>query len=376
MPRDLDALPSIQLDARQTREFELLVRGALAPTRELRVPCSEAVSAGAEVLLRDAHNRRLGVLRVVSSGGGSIAGEVEAIELPKHVDFVDLRRSPEDLRTARSGADVLGVVLRAMPSVELREELARWNGGLLLAVAAGDSDYFPVAHAARQLMPERAVVVVIPEIDARFDEIILRNYGASEVLRQRPGGTPLIAPPPRHRQGFCVWFTGLPSAGKSTIAELVGAMLRERGRRVTMLDGDVVRTHLSKGLGFTREDRDTNIRRIGWVAGEIVRHDGAAICAAVSPYRATRDQVRQMVGADRFIETYVATPQEVCERRDVKGFYAKARSGAMQGFTGVDDPYEAPLAPEITLYTTGTTPEDNARRVIEHLEHSGFLLRG
>jgi len=143
--------------------------------------------------------------------------------------------------------------------------------------------------------------------------------------------------------------------------------------RLTMLDGDVVRTHLSKGLGFSREDRDTNIRRIGFVASEIVKHDGVVICAAVSPYRATRDDVRAMVGADRFIEVYVATPQEVCESRDVKGFYAKARGGAMQGFTGVDDPYEPPLSPEIALQTTGNTPEDNARNIVEYLQRTGFL---
>jgi sulfate adenylyltransferase len=180
--------------------------------------------------------------------------------------------------------------------------------------------------------------------------------------------------PARHEQGFCIWFTGLPSAGKSTIAEILTRMLMERGRQVTLLDGDVVRTNLSKGLGFSREDRDTNILRIGFVASEIVRHHGVVITAAVSPYRTTRNQVRSIVGSDRFVLAYVDTPLEVCEQRDVKGLYARARRGEMKGFTGVDDVYEQPNAPELTLSTTGTVPEENARRVIQYLTDHGFLL--
>src|SRR5262245_22669156 len=179
--------------------------------------------------------------------------------------------------------------------------------------------------------------------------------------------------PPRHRQGVCVWFTGLSGAGKSTTAEVLTTLVLERGRQVTVLDGDVVRTHLSKGLGFSKEDRDTNIRRIGFVAAEIVRHGGVAVAAAVSPYRATRDEVRHMVGEDRFVEVFVDTPLDVCERRDSKGVYAKARRGEITGFTGIDDPYEAPEHPEITLDTVVSTPEQNARRVLEHLGGQGFV---
>jgi sulfate adenylyltransferase len=179
--------------------------------------------------------------------------------------------------------------------------------------------------------------------------------------------------PPLHKQGFCIWFTGLPSAGKSTIADILTVMLMRYGRQVTVLDGDVVRTHLSKGLGFSPEDRDTNILRIGFVASEIVRHNGAAICAAVSPYRATRNQVRGMMREGSFIEAYVSSPVEVCEQRDVKGFYARARAGELKGFTGVDDPYEAPLSPEITLETVEHTPEQNANQIIRYLVDKGFL---
>jgi sulfate adenylyltransferase len=181
--------------------------------------------------------------------------------------------------------------------------------------------------------------------------------------------------PPRHRQGVCVWFTGLSGAGKSTTAEVLTTLLLEHGRQVTLLDGDVVRTHLSKGLGFSREDRDTNIRRIGFVASEIVRHGGIAVCAAISPYRATRNEVRQMVGADRFVEVFVDTPLEECERRDAKGMYAMARRGEITGWTGIDDPYEPPAHAEIVLETLRASAEDNARRIVDYLASAGFVRR-
>ena len=179
--------------------------------------------------------------------------------------------------------------------------------------------------------------------------------------------------PPLHRQGFCVWFTGLSGAGKSTTAEIVVSLLLEHGRQVTVLDGDVVRTHLSKGLGFSREDRDANIQRIGFVASEIVRHGGSVVCAAVSPYRATRDWVRATVGADRFIEVFVDTPLDVCEARDAKGMYAQARSGKIRGFTGIDDPYEAPLAAEMKIDTVAHSAEENARAIVSLLRERGFV---
>jgi sulfate adenylyltransferase len=179
--------------------------------------------------------------------------------------------------------------------------------------------------------------------------------------------------PPRHRQGICIWFTGLSGAGKSTTAEVLIELLLEHGRQVTLLDGDVVRTHLSKGLGFSKEDRDINIRRIGFVAAELVRHGGIAICAAVSPYRAARNDVRNMVGADRFIEVFVDTPLGICEQRDTKGIYAQARRGEIKHFTGIDDPYETPLAPEITLDTISQPVEANARRILSYLSEQGLV---
>ena len=179
--------------------------------------------------------------------------------------------------------------------------------------------------------------------------------------------------PPRHRQGVCIWFTGLSGAGKSTTAEVLTVLVMEYGRQATVLDGDVVRTHLSQGLGFSKEDRDINIRRIGFVAGEIVSHGGVVICAAVSPYKATRNDVRNMMGGDSFIEVFVDTPLSVCEDRDAKGMYSKARRGEIKGFTGIDDPYESPDNPEITLDTVSSSAETNAHRVVELLVQRGFV---
>jgi sulfate adenylyltransferase len=166
--------------------------------------------------------------------------------------------------------------------------------------------------------------------------------------------------------GFCLWFTGLSGSGKTTTAQRVAKLLEARGRTVTMLDGDVVRTHLSRGLGFSRQDRDENVRRVGFVAAEIVRHGGACVCALVSPYRATRDEVRALVG-DAFIEVFVDTPLAVCQARDVKGLYAGAQRGEVATMTGVADPYEPPLAPEMRLETVGRSAAKNAAAVIGYL---------
>jgi sulfate adenylyltransferase len=150
-------------------------------------------------------------------------------------------------------------------------------------------------------------------------------------------------------------------------------MLMEHGRQVTVLDGDVIRTHLSKGLGFSKEDRETNIRRIGFVAAEVVRHGGGVICAAISPYSATRNECRTMIGSDRFCEIFVDTPLQICEERDPKGMYALAREGQIKGFTGIDDPYEPPRNPEITLDTVNRSAEANAERIIAYLIERGFI---
>jgi len=175
----------------------------------------------------------------------------------------------------------------------------------------------------------------------------------------------------RQTTGFTLWFTGLSGSGKSTIAHLLETELRNRGHKVEVLDGDVVRTHLSKGLGFSKEDRDTNILRIGWVCEVLSRNDVVAIGAAISPYREIRDQVRANIG--RFVEVYVEAPLEVLADRDVKGLYRKAMAGEIKGFTGVDDPYEEPLNPEVVCHSDGSeTPEESAAKVLAKLEELGY----
>ncbi|HET8777016.1 MAG TPA: adenylyl-sulfate kinase [Candidatus Limnocylindria bacterium] len=173
-------------------------------------------------------------------------------------------------------------------------------------------------------------------------------------------------------QGFTVWFTGLSGAGKTTIANIVARDLRGRGKKVEVLDGDVVRTELSAGLGFSREDRDANIRRIGWVCELLNRNDVIAVVAAISPYRATRDEVRSRLG--RFVEVYVEAPLEVVAARDPKGLYRRAQAGEVPSMTGVDDPYEPPVDPDVTCHTDGhETPEESAARVVAKLGERGYV---
>ena len=168
-----------------------------------------------------------------------------------------------------------------------------------------------------------------------------------------------------------MWFTGLSGAGKTTIAEIVEHELRERERRVEVLDGDIVRTNLSKGLGFGRDDRNINVLRIGFVANLLTRNGVAVIVSAISPYKEARDQVRRRI-VD-FVEVFVDAPLEVCAERDVKGLYQKAFSGEIPQFTGVSDPYEPPAAPDLTLKTDEEEPQESARKVIEKLEFFGYL---
>jgi adenylyl-sulfate kinase len=178
----------------------------------------------------------------------------------------------------------------------------------------------------------------------------------------------------RRGGGFTLWFTGLSGSGKTTIAHLVGPELDRRGCIVEYLDGDTVRTHLSKGLGFSKEDRDTNIERIGWVASRLTRQGGAVIAAAISPYAATRQRARELVEEwGPFVEVHVATSVEECARRDVNGLYAKAFAGEIKGFTGVDDPYEEPESPEVRIDTEALEPEESAAIVLAKLEELGLV---
>jgi len=230
--------------------------------------------------------------------------------------------------------------------------------------------YFPVDE-----VPEGKETVSISGTQVREDYL-----AAGKPLPEwftRPEVAALLSEthPPRRRQGLTVWFTGLSAAGKSTLAEILAMRLLEHGRPSTTLDGDVVRTHLSKGLGFSKEDRDTNIRRIGFVASEITRHGGTVLCAAISPYRKIREENRALIG--NYVEVHVNAPVEVCEARDRKGNYRKAREGIIKGFTGIDDPYEAPAGTPGVDYvecrTDSETPEESVAKVLARLEDLGYV---
>lgn len=172
-------------------------------------------------------------------------------------------------------------------------------------------------------------------------------------------------------KGFTLWFTGLSGAGKSTLASKVNITLRERGCLVEVLDGDVIRTNLSKGLGFSKEDRDTNIRRIGWVCEVLTRNNVVAMAAAISPYAELRDELRGKIG--RFIEIYCKCSLDELERRDVKGLYAKARAGEIKNFTGIDDPYEEPASPEVMIDSETESIDESAAKIISFLEKNGYI---
>jgi adenylyl-sulfate kinase len=175
--------------------------------------------------------------------------------------------------------------------------------------------------------------------------------------------------------GFTLWFTGLSGSGKTTIAHLVGPELDRRGLVVEYLDGDTVRTHLSKELGFSKEDRDTHIERVGWVASRLTRQGGAVIAAAISPYEATRGKARELVEEfGTFVEVYVRASVDECARRDVKGLYEKAFKGEIKEFTGVNDPYEEPTAPELVIDTETVSAEEGAALVVAKLEELGLVL--
>jgi adenylylsulfate kinase len=173
-------------------------------------------------------------------------------------------------------------------------------------------------------------------------------------------------------QGFCLWFTGLSGSGKTTITNVLVKELRKRGSKLEVLDGDIVRQNLSKGLGFSKEDRDTNIRRVAFVASLLARNGVPVITAAISPYREIRDEARAKMDG-YFVEAYVKASVEECERRDVKGLYAKARAGEIKEFTGVSDPYEAPENPELVIETESQTPEESAQQILDYLEERELI---
>jgi sulfate adenylyltransferase len=344
------------------------------------------VSPGDEVTLLDPEGVPLAVLTVEGQEpDGLTSGPVKGLGAAEHGPFARLRRTPAQVREELAGRPALAVTMRG-PLDDLGEITATAKELdaviLLLPLAYGEAGPAVVRAAlrAKEKLPGDPLVVSVPlaprdepEIDLELREHVATAYGAAEHL---PGPEPVSIPGPPHRRGLVVFFTGLSGSGKSTIARGLRDSLLELGSRtVTYLDGDVVRHLLSKGLTFSKDDRDLNIRRIGFVAAEAARHGGLAVCAPIAPYAATREEVREMVesvGAD-FLLVHVSTPIEECERRDRKGLYARARAGLIPEFTGVSDPYEEPDDADLVIDTTHLSIEAAVARVLDTLRGGGWV---
>ena len=403
---------------RELDDLELLISGALAPLRAFNEPGSpvtlglpEDVALAAEeaggVELVDPEGLPLAV---VSTADGTVTPRSEAAYGP----FRRLHLTPAEARERYAGAAWVPV---AGPLAQDHLDQLAGQGRTVLLALTGDGtpdDLSPVGLvratlAAARMLPDAAVVVVPlasrgdAEADHALGQQVVGNYAAGDrvvALRDvvstgstpegRPtaeGGSPTELPgeiaeivdfdrPPLDRRGLVLFFTGLSGSGKSTLARALQDTLLEQGHRtVTSLDGDVVRRNLSAGLTFSKEDRETNIRRIGWVAAEIARHGGVAICSPIAPFDETRQQVREMVEAagGEFFLVHVATPLEECERRDRKGLYAKARQGLIPEFTGISSPYEEPEDAAVRVDTTGRTIEDALADVEKALRDTGLL---
>ena len=382
---------------RELADLELLTGGALAPVSGFNEPGSPVTLdvppdlAGQEVELVDPEG--LPLARLAADGA------VEALTHAQHGPFRRLHLTPAQVRAAHAGATFVPVV-----DALTEDEIERLRGlgtpiVLLALTGPGTPELSPVALlraslAAAGRLPGAAVVAV--PLASHGDAAVDHDLGV-HVVAAYAGPDPVLAlgdgdgdyadditaiveadrPGPAH-QGLVLFFTGLSGSGKSTVAQAVIDALLEHGERtVTSLDGDVVRRNLSAGLTFSREDRETNIRRIGWVAAEISRHGGVAVCSPIAPFDATRQDVRAMTGAagGAFFLVHVATPLEECERRDRKGLYAKARRGEIPDFTGISSPYEEPRDADLRLDTTGRSIEDCRDEVLDALAAAGFVSR-
>jgi sulfate adenylyltransferase len=379
---------------------------------------AEGAAEGSTLLLRDPEGAPVGRLTVTSvepttPGSVSVAGPVDAVASREAVTFGFLRRPATEVAAEVTGPVLAVPVDGPLSCAELEHLTATATelGAhvLLLPLVGADCVRDPDALvrmtlAAAAALPSTARVVAVPLprrpalLDALLRVHVAAAYGATHVISavSPAEGLPatVVAPgvpdgrypdavdaelrrsdPPRPAQGLTVFFTGLSGSGKSTLARALAGRLAERGdRTVSLLDGDVVRRSLSAGLGFSREDRDRNVTRIGWVAAEVTRHGGVAICAPIAPYASVRAEVRRMVERHGgFVLVHVATPIAECERRDRKGLYAQARAGIIPAFTGVSDPYEAPDDADLTIDTTDLTIAEATDRVLRLLVDAGWL---
>ena len=374
-------------------DLELLVSGAYAPSTRFNEPGSAvtlALPEGAtEAELVDPEG--LPLARVGADGS------LEPLTHAQYGPFRRLHLTPAQVREQHAGATFVPVT-DALSDAELAELRGLGRVVLLALTGTGTASLSPVALvratlAAADLLDGASVVAVpLPshgdaDIDHELGVRVVGNYAAGDPVHGLGGApdSPLPAAiaaiadedrPDPEEQGLVLFFTGLSGSGKSTLARaLMDLLLEQGGRSVTSLDGDVVRRHLSAGLTFSKADRETNIRRIGWVAAEIARHGGVAVCSPIAPFAETREQVQEMVEAagGAFFLVHVATPLEECERRDRKGLYAKARAGEIPEFTGISSPYEEPVDPAVRVDTTGRTIEDALGDVLVALDEAGYL---
>jgi len=388
--------------ARELDDLELILIGALDEPLRLRLPGDVAAAVDQGLELTDPEGLPLATFTKVGKAGDVVSGSVTALTHPQFGAFRRYHRSPREVRDKHAGVPTIAVPVseplggNAVEAVDAAAGAARAVPLLLVLVGTGSPQRVSAPALVRATLAAAeqisgAEVVAVPfarRDDPREDELlrerVARTYG-DEVLHLPPVLGELSEPvrrvveadrPPRERRGLVVFFTGFSGSGKSTLARALHDVLLERGdRTVTSLDGDVVRRHLSAGLGFSREDRETNIRRIGWVAAEISRHGGVAICSPIAPFDSTRKEVRAMVEAagGGFVLVHVSTPIEECERRDRKGLYAKARAGDIPDFTGISSPYEVPTDAAVVVDTTGRSIEDALGDVLGHLRVEGWL---
>ena len=375
-------------------DLELLVGGAYAPLTRFNEPGSpvrlDLPGGAVEAELVDPEG--LPLARVTADG------ELESLTHAQYGPFRRLHLTPAQTREQHAGATFVPVV-DALTVAELEEVRSLGRVVLLALTGTGTSRLSPVALvratlAAADLLDDAHVVAVpLPshgdaDLDHALGAQVVATYagddavhalgGPGEVSESYPESIAAIVAADRpgpQAQGLVLFFTGLSGSGKSTLARaLIDRLLEQGGRSVTSLDGDVVRRHLSAGLTFSKADRETNIRRIGWVAAEIARHGGVAVCSPIAPFAETREQVRRMVedAGGAFFLVHVATPLAECERRDRKGLYAKARAGEIPEFTGISSPYEEPDDPAVRVDTTGRTIDDALDDVLVALDKAGF----
>jgi sulfate adenylyltransferase len=390
--------------ARELDDLELILMGVLDEPLSLRLPAEVAGAARGQggLELTDPEGLPLATFEAAETDEDVTRGPVAPLAHPQFGAFRRYHRSPHEVREKHAGVPTLAVPVSeplTVAAIEAVDRAARSEGAvpLLLALVGTGSPRGVSAPAlvratlaaAEDISGAEVLAVAAarrddPEQDARFRERVALAYG--DTMLQPPAVEDALPAqvqrivdadrPPRDRRGLVVFFTGFSGSGKSTLARALHDVVLESGdRTVTSLDGDVVRRHLSAGLGFSREDRETNIRRIGWVAAEISRHGGLAICSPIAPFDSTRQEVRAMVesAGGGFVLVHVSTPIEECERRDRKGLYAKARAGEIPDFTGISSPYDVPTDAAVTVDTTGRSIEDALEDVLGVLRADGWL---